>query len=273
VGRLGAHHQTDHEQRREPGDRQRQQPPDRHHLHRTRLAGRAVVELAMRYGEPSIAAALEGFLRRGVSRIVVFPLYPQLSSAATGSSIAAVRAAAARSLAQQARGTGAEALERQRQVVPLLQKALEDPALEVVVEAAEDLGALGVPEAGPVLTVLLRHPSPPVRQTAAQALERVAEAKLPGRRRHDRAVDERGRERAGGEQEQPGRRRPEAGHRHRHEAGRERRVQAEEAPRLRVQVAERCPKRGSGRQAGGAGGLERVRAHPFTPAVVTPAMK
>ena len=61
-----------------------------------RLAGRAVVELAMRYGEPSIAAALEGFHRRGVSRIVVFPLYPQLSSAATGSSIAAVRSVAAR---------------------------------------------------------------------------------------------------------------------------------------------------------------------------------
>jgi HEAT repeat protein len=87
-----------------------------------------------------------------------------------------VRAAAARSLAQQARGSGEEAQERQRQVVPILQKALEDPALEVVVEAAEDLGALGVPEAGPVLTVLLRHPSGPVRQTAAQALERVADA-------------------------------------------------------------------------------------------------
>src|SRR5204863_2809150 len=87
-----------------------------------------------------------------------------------------VRAAAARSLAQQARGNGAEAQERQRQVVPPLQKALEDPALEVVVEAAEDLGALGVPEAGPVLTALLRHPSEPVRQTAAQALERVADA-------------------------------------------------------------------------------------------------
>src|SRR5206468_5209242 len=89
---------------------------------------------------------------------------------------ASVRAAAARSLAQQARGTGPEALALQRQVVPVLQKALEDPALEVVVEAAEDLGTLGVAEAGPVLTALLRHPSEPVRQTAAQALERVADA-------------------------------------------------------------------------------------------------
>jgi HEAT repeat protein len=46
----------------------------------------------------------------------------------------------------------------------------------VVVEAAEDLGALGAPEAGPVLVCLLRHPSVHVRQTAGQALERVADA-------------------------------------------------------------------------------------------------
>jgi HEAT repeat protein len=45
-----------------------------------------------------------------------------------------------------------------------------------VVEAAESLGTLGVPEAGPVLTVLLRHPSKSVRQTAASALERIADA-------------------------------------------------------------------------------------------------
>jgi HEAT repeat protein len=87
-----------------------------------------------------------------------------------------VRAAAARALAQQAQGTGAEARARQKQVVPALQKALEDPAVEVVVAAAEDLGGLGVPEAGPVLAALLRHPSEAVRQAAAQALERVADA-------------------------------------------------------------------------------------------------
>jgi len=86
-----------------------------------------------------------------------------------------VRAAAARALAQQVKGSGPEALVRQRKVVPALQKALDDPALEVVVEAAESLGALGIPEAGPVLTVLLRHPSRSVRQIAAQALERVAD--------------------------------------------------------------------------------------------------
>ena len=87
-----------------------------------------------------------------------------------------VRAAAARSLAAVARGTDADAKSRQKQVVPLLQKALDDAALEVVAEAAEDLGALGVAEAGPVLLGLLRHPSESVRQTAAQALERVADA-------------------------------------------------------------------------------------------------
>jgi HEAT repeat protein len=86
-----------------------------------------------------------------------------------------VRAAAARALAQQARGTGPDAVARQHEAVPALQKALDDPALEVVVEAAEDLGALGIPEAGPVLAALLKHPSAPVRQTAAQALERMAD--------------------------------------------------------------------------------------------------
>lgn len=86
-----------------------------------------------------------------------------------------VRSAAARSLAQLARGNHPASLNLQKEVVPLLQKALHDPALEVVVEAAEDLGALGAPEAGPVLLSLLQHPSEPVRQTASQALERVAD--------------------------------------------------------------------------------------------------
>src|SRR5262249_53515182 len=46
----------------------------------------------------------------------------------------------------------------------------------VVAEAAESLGTLGIPEASAVLTVLLRHSSPSVRQTAALALERVADS-------------------------------------------------------------------------------------------------
>jgi ferrochelatase len=57
-----------------------------------RLADSAVVELAMRYGEPSIRRAIDDFDRRGIRRIVVFPLYPQHSSAATGSSIERVLA-------------------------------------------------------------------------------------------------------------------------------------------------------------------------------------
>src|SRR5262249_45158388 len=60
-----------------------------------------------------------------------------------------VRSAAAGSLALWARG-GREAAARQRAVIPALQKALDDPSLEVVVEAAEDLGSLGALEAGPV---------------------------------------------------------------------------------------------------------------------------
>jgi ferrochelatase len=61
-----------------------------------RLGGSAQVELAMRYGAPSIAEALRSFLQRGIHRIVVFPLYPQHSSAATGSSLEAVFTAASR---------------------------------------------------------------------------------------------------------------------------------------------------------------------------------
>lgn len=91
---------------------------------------------------------------------------------------ALVRAASVRALAQQASGTAPAARARLKQVVPLLQKALEDKALEVVVEAAEALGTLGAPEAGPVLIGLLRHPAEHVRQTAAQALERTAEPGL-----------------------------------------------------------------------------------------------
>ncbi|MFQ3592152.1 MAG: HEAT repeat domain-containing protein [Gemmataceae bacterium] len=89
-----------------------------------------------------------------------------------------VRAAAIRALGVQARGTNNEARARQKKVVPLLRQALEDPSLEVVIEAAEALGSLGAIEAGPVLIDLLRHPSESVRQTAAQALERSADATL-----------------------------------------------------------------------------------------------
>src|SRR5437016_6320700 len=52
-----------------------------------RLGPLVCVDLAMRYGRPSIPEALARFRRAGIDRIVVFPLYPQYSSAATGSSI------------------------------------------------------------------------------------------------------------------------------------------------------------------------------------------
>jgi ferrochelatase len=52
-----------------------------------RLGDEARVELAMRYGSPSIAEALDRFHAAGIDRIVAMPLYPQYSSAATGSSI------------------------------------------------------------------------------------------------------------------------------------------------------------------------------------------
>jgi ferrochelatase len=53
------------------------------------------VELAMRYGEPSIDAALRSLRARGVARVVVLPLYPQYSTTTTASVVDAVEAAAA----------------------------------------------------------------------------------------------------------------------------------------------------------------------------------
>lgn len=50
-----------------------------------KLQGQVTVALGMRYGQPSIASALEQLA--GCREITVLPLYPQYSSAATGSSI------------------------------------------------------------------------------------------------------------------------------------------------------------------------------------------
>jgi ferrochelatase len=49
-----------------------------------------VVEFAMRYGEPSIAAAIESFARQGVRKLVVLPLYPQYSASTTASTFDAI---------------------------------------------------------------------------------------------------------------------------------------------------------------------------------------
>ncbi len=46
-----------------------------------------VVELGMRYGQPSIPGALERLARADVARIVALPLFPQYASASTGSTV------------------------------------------------------------------------------------------------------------------------------------------------------------------------------------------
>ena len=54
---------------------------------RAALGPQVLVELGMRYGAPSIESALDALVTARASRIVVVPLYPQYSSAATGSSL------------------------------------------------------------------------------------------------------------------------------------------------------------------------------------------
>lgn len=48
-----------------------------------RFKGRVIVELAMRYGEPSIESALNSLRQQGARRLLVLPLYPQYSAATT----------------------------------------------------------------------------------------------------------------------------------------------------------------------------------------------
>jgi ferrochelatase len=55
---------------------------------RARLGGDVPVVLAMRYGNPSVEAAVEELRRQGVDRIVLFPMFPQFSTAAWGSAVA-----------------------------------------------------------------------------------------------------------------------------------------------------------------------------------------
>ncbi len=53
---------------------------------------KVTVGLAMRYGKPSIARALQKFQQQGVNNIVILPLYPQYASPTTGSTFDAVSA-------------------------------------------------------------------------------------------------------------------------------------------------------------------------------------
>ncbi|MEJ2592138.1 MAG: ferrochelatase [Candidatus Thiodiazotropha sp.] len=57
-----------------------------------RLGGQVSFALGMRYGNPSIADALEGLRKRNVQRLLVLPLYPQYSATTTGSIFDAVTA-------------------------------------------------------------------------------------------------------------------------------------------------------------------------------------
>ncbi len=59
-----------------------------------RLGAAYRVVLGMRYGEPSIAHAVQSLEQEGVERILVFPMYPQFSCATTGSIYDAVNRAA-----------------------------------------------------------------------------------------------------------------------------------------------------------------------------------
>jgi len=56
----------------------------------------AVVQVAMRYGEPSTETAMRVLEAAGVERIVALPMYPQYASATTGSSVEDVYRAAIR---------------------------------------------------------------------------------------------------------------------------------------------------------------------------------
>lgn len=51
---------------------------------------KVMVDVAMRYGNPSISNALESFQENGVNNIVVLPLYPQYGGPTTGSTFDAV---------------------------------------------------------------------------------------------------------------------------------------------------------------------------------------
>ncbi len=49
------------------------------------------VELGMRYGEPTIQAAVQKLYKKGCHKVLVFPMFPQYSSAASGSALLAAK--------------------------------------------------------------------------------------------------------------------------------------------------------------------------------------
>lgn len=51
----------------------------------------AVVRLGMRYGNPSLQATWNDFMKAGVTEILVVPLYPQYAEASTGTALARIK--------------------------------------------------------------------------------------------------------------------------------------------------------------------------------------
>lgn len=57
---------------------------------REKIRGNIIVDVAMRYGEPSIAAGLRGLRKAGAHRLLILPMYPQYSATTTASVFDAV---------------------------------------------------------------------------------------------------------------------------------------------------------------------------------------
>ncbi|MBT7950291.1 MAG: ferrochelatase, partial [Gammaproteobacteria bacterium] len=57
---------------------------------KNQISGPVHVELAMRYGNPSIASAMEKMRQANVQRLLIFPLYPQYSATTTASTFDAI---------------------------------------------------------------------------------------------------------------------------------------------------------------------------------------
>jgi protoporphyrin/coproporphyrin ferrochelatase len=57
---------------------------------KNQIDGPVHVELAMRYGNPSIASAMEKMRQANVQRLLIFPLYPQYSATTTASTFDAI---------------------------------------------------------------------------------------------------------------------------------------------------------------------------------------
>ncbi len=85
-----------------------------------------------------------------------------------------IRAAAAKGLGRYGSSKSTLLPDQKQRAMAALEKALQDPMLNVVASAAESLGALNFPEAAPIVASLLKHPDDAVRLAASNALENIA---------------------------------------------------------------------------------------------------